>query len=64
MFFSDNVKPCWFRPIFRAVFGSRSCSLLRNGTETLATQASDHLPSATAESSHFRWSLTGGLTVT
>ena len=34
----------WFRPIFRAVFGSRSCSLLLNGTETLATQANVHLP--------------------
>ena len=53
---------CCFHPIFRAVFGSSS--LPRNGTETLATQASDHLPSAIAESSHFGWSLTGGLTVT
>ena len=38
------LAACWFRPILRAVFGSRSCSLLRNGTETLATQASDHPP--------------------
>ena len=34
---------CYFRPIFRAVFGSHSCSLPRNGTETLATQVSVHL---------------------